>query len=399
MTKKEEAPVLSTEASQSKGSEPIVQPAAQSYRDSTISPDEARRAQETLAEYLPSNIRDKLNRFLTRELTEYLSQNGGIDRLSGLENLLPPLHTINSATILQTEYPPTPFVIADYLPIGLIFLYGKPKIGKSWLALQIGLAVLCGGKIFGKEVLKGRVLYLALEDREKRLKKRMTLQNWPTDIGIDFMFAKPFREQIGALNTGGGKRLLAYVEAKNYLLVIVDTFSRAIQGDQLKSNEMTDAIGPLQEFAQQNDKAIVLIDHEPKSTNNDTDAITGLYGSVAKSGVADTSWRLYKERGKYGAKLDLEGRDLDDQYNLKLTFDKESYYWHSEGNAFELDLTARRKEILDALDVLGRSQLRQIAEAIGQPTSHTHTRLQDLTNEGLVNRISVRSNIFYELAG
>lgn len=124
-----------------------------------------------------------------------------------------------------------------------------------------------------------------------------------------------------------------------------------------------------------------------------------MYGSVAKSGVADTFWRLYKERGKYGAKLDLEGRDLDDQYNLKLTFDKESYYWYSEGNAFDLDLTARRKEILDALDVLGRCQLRQIAEATGQPTSHTHTRLQDLTNEGLVNRITMKSNIFYELAG
>lgn len=58
-------------------------------------------------------------------------------------------------------------------------LAGRPKLGKSWLALQLAQASACGGKVFEQSVEPGPVLYIALEDSERRLQQRLQLQGWP----------------------------------------------------------------------------------------------------------------------------------------------------------------------------------------------------------------------------
>jgi hypothetical protein len=76
--------------------------------------------------------------------------------------------------LLRKELPEIKFVVPGYVTEGLTILAGKGKIGKSWLALGIGIAVACGGYAFGSiKVEQGDVLYLALEDNERRLQKRL----------------------------------------------------------------------------------------------------------------------------------------------------------------------------------------------------------------------------------
>jgi hypothetical protein len=315
-----------------------------------------------------------------------------------LDNLLPEIKTIDAATILKTEYPPIDWIVEDYLAPGLNFLVGKPKVGKSWLALQLALSVLTGGKIFNTDVKAGRVLILALEDNERRLSDRMKMQGWQVKPGkVDFIMADTFRDQISALNSGGGKRLLKFIEKGKYRLVIVDTFSRAIQGDQLDPGEMTASVGLLQQYALSKGIALVIVDHMPKNSPSQN-PIDHVYGSVAKAGVADAFWGLYKEQGKAGAKLAITGRDVPEA-ELKLTFDPHGFYWHCEGNALDVEMTAQRKSIINALGNLGRSQAKTIADATGQRVSHCHERLQDLVNSGLVKRITEAqtANVFYEL--
>jgi RecA-family ATPase len=51
---------------------------------------------------------------------------------------------------------------------------GKPKLGKSWLALSLAEAIAAGGVAFGvKRVEQGKTLYLALEDNHRRLQGRL----------------------------------------------------------------------------------------------------------------------------------------------------------------------------------------------------------------------------------
>lgn len=361
------------------------------------SPSEMKSGFEVYLRGLPPDLRSKLERFNQHVIAEAANTDQPDPRI---DNLLPEIKTIDAATILATEYPPIDWIIEDHLAPGLTFLVGKPKVGKSWLALQLALSVLTGGKMFDRDVKAGRVLILALEDNERRLSDRMKKQNWKVKPGmVDFLMADSFRDQISALNTGGGKRLLKFIEKKKYRLVIVDTFSRAIQGDQLDPAEMTGAVGALQQYALSKGIALVIVDHMPKNSQSQN-PIDHVYGSVAKAGVTDALWGLYKEQGKSGAKLAITGRDIAEN-ELKLTFDTHGFFWHSEGNAFDVEMTARRQEILEALKVLGTSQEKAIVEYTGQYKSHCHARLQDLVNAGLVKRITSAQNpnVFYELQG
>jgi len=359
----------------------------------TPDPDEMKQHFDAYLRGLPPDARAKLERFNLRVITEALDTN---ESNPALESLLPGLKIIDSAIIIQTDYPPVPWIVPDLLPPGLTVLSGKPKVGKSWLALQLALSILVGGKMFGREVERGRVLYLALEDNERRLKDRMIKQGWPVNPGgVEFMLFNIFRDQIGALNSNGGKRLLKNIEAKKYRLVIVDTFSRAIQGEQLDVSEMTQAVGTLQQYALSKGIGLLFVDHMPKNTGDLTDPIQHVYGSVGKAAALDTVWGLYKERGKVGAKLAITGRDIKDE-TLQLTFDMKGFFWHCEGNALDFELTEQRKAILATLEDLGRSQAAAIAEATGQQINHIRERLAELSNAGLVARIPKGNLIFYE---
>lgn len=343
-------------------------------------------------ELLPPEVRPKYRQINAKLSADCVAQSGD----SSLEKLLPRLYLEYSSDILRKEFPPIHWVIPELLPPGMTFISGKPKVGKSWLALQLALAVMTGGKVFGKDVEAGRVLYLSLEDNLRRLQDRMKKQKWPIGPNVEFMLYDQFRDQIGSLNTGGGKRLLAHIEAQKYRLVVVDTFSRAVQGDQLDKEKMDSDIGPLQAYALRVDVALVMIDHMPKNAGSSgaTDPIAHLYGSVAKSGVGDTFWGLYKEQGKPGAKLAIVGREIMES-TLKLVFDINGFFWHCEGDANEIEMTTRRKEILDFLEEEGQADEKAISDTTGQARPHVHTRLQDLMNAGLVKKVDVGNKHYY----
>jgi len=51
---------------------------------------------------------------------------------------------------------------------------GKPKLGKSWMVLDLAVAVATGSEVMGSiPVDPGEAIYLALEDNHCRLKSRL----------------------------------------------------------------------------------------------------------------------------------------------------------------------------------------------------------------------------------
>ena len=74
------------------------------------------------------------------------------------------------------KLPEIKWVIRDLLPQGLCILAGSPKVGKSWLAQQLGLSVATGTTALDTfPCSKGQVLHLALEDTAARIQNRMLL--------------------------------------------------------------------------------------------------------------------------------------------------------------------------------------------------------------------------------
>ena len=70
--------------------------------------------------------------------------------MSDFEPKKPARQQLYTAADLQwMEFPPLQFIIPGYLVEGLTLLVGKPKRGKSWMALDWVLAIAHGGYAFG----------------------------------------------------------------------------------------------------------------------------------------------------------------------------------------------------------------------------------------------------------
>ena len=289
--------------------------------------------------------------------------------------------------LLGAQFPEPRWAIPNLVPEGLTIMGGRPKMGKSWWALEASLAVGCGGRFMGQLVSRGKVIYFALEDSPKRLQRRMRSLSWPA--GVDATFC----HDLGAVGgTLGG--LPALIESSQPTMVVVDTLSRAAQGvDQRNVGAVTDYLGPMQAAALGTGCAVLVIDHHRKPKlagaggNEDTDPVDELMESSAKGAVADAVIGLFRKRGERGATLKIVGRDMEDQV-LAIEMDTLSCSWQLLGDADEVRQSDRARKIIAALrSMSGVGNLKAIAEAAGLRDSHTSAVLGDLVQDGTVRRL------------
>ena len=80
----------------------------------------------------------------------------------------------SAQALMAEQLPELCYLVEGFLPQGLVLLASPPKYGKSWLALQLCLAVSRGEPFLGMPARQATCLYLALEDGKQRLQKRLT---------------------------------------------------------------------------------------------------------------------------------------------------------------------------------------------------------------------------------
>ena len=83
------------------------------------------------------------------------------------------LNTINCEEIMTQPLKPIEFVVDNLITQGLFILAGAPKIGKSWLALDICLSVAKGEPVLNANTNRGTTLYFCLEDSKIRIQNRL----------------------------------------------------------------------------------------------------------------------------------------------------------------------------------------------------------------------------------
>ena len=83
------------------------------------------------------------------------------------------LNTMTMKELYDSVYQSRPPVIEDLLYPGTYLFVGAPKLGKSFLMLEFAYHVATGTDLWEYPVRKGTVLYLALEDENRRLQDRL----------------------------------------------------------------------------------------------------------------------------------------------------------------------------------------------------------------------------------
>ncbi len=251
---------------------------------------------------------------------------------------------------LQDEVlPETKWAIPDILPEGLTILGGKPKMGKSWLALAMLDAIAAGGAALGNiAVEQGDVLYISFEDKKKRLQKRINTYKNNKHVSEHFHYTTEWER----IDQGGLDDLAEWIDDHPAVrLIVIDTWARfkPKQQGRIKQlyDEDYDALQPLQDLAGKKGVSILVVDHMRKQESDDP--LDMISGSVGKTGAVDGFLLLFRSRGEADASLYVTGKDIEDEREYKLQFSHECASWTIKGDASELASTPERQAILDVL--------------------------------------------------
>ena len=232
------------------------------------------------------------------------------------------LSAISGAKLMDLEFMPQEFVVRGLLPNGLSILGGAPKIGKSWLMLELALRVAKGEPMWGMETKQGTVLYYCLEDTLKRIQQRLycITENAPDTL--------LFETATGTLATNLEEELLLYISKyPDMSLIIIDTFQmvRGSKGDPSYGSDYDD-IQKLKRISDSQNVAILLVHHLRKM--GDRDPVNKLSGTTGISGAVDCVYILDKSaRLEDVATLTCTGRDIQ-QRELELRFDQTNCVWN-----------------------------------------------------------------------
>jgi hypothetical protein len=250
--------------------------------------------------------------------------------------------------LMAFEFPALLWAVAGIIAAGLNLLVGAPKLGKSWFALNIAIAVACGGKALGRvDVDQGEVLYLALEDPARRMQNRLG----KVLAGVRAPRALTITVECEPLPKGGADRIRKWLDAHpDARLIVVDVFA-AVRG---RSDVRADryemdyaAASALKDIADDYGVAILVVHHTRKAASDDfLDMVSGTQGLA---GAADAVLVLTRARNSKQAVLKVTGRDVEEaEYALEL--DASVGTWTMlDAPASEVDLSEQRRRILDTL--------------------------------------------------
>lgn len=275
---------------------------------------------------------------------------------------------ITAKDLAKKKFPPLNWIVKDILPEGCYLLSARPKIGKSWLALQFCLAVAYGTNALGKEVTAGKAIYLALEDNQRRLQERLSIMR---PIGYDtpnLLLHTDWQK----LHEGGLKALEDLIVLEKPRLVVIDTLAKVRPPMGRNSNLYEgdySAVAPLTGLANKYRCCILVVTHNRKG-KSDSDALEQISGSLGLSGAVDGALIIDGARSDKQYKLSLIGRDIPNDDELAIS-KQQNGEWLLLGHATQVFISSERKQVTDTLKLHPQGlKPKEIAEILGkkQPT-------------------------------
>lgn len=287
---------------------------------------------------------------------------------------------VDAQTLLGLEFEPIKYVIPGYVAEGLTILGGRPKLGKSWLALDWVVAVASGGVSLGVRCDQGDAFYLALEDNQRRLQDRLRV------VLPKLKSLRPDLSRLSLLTEAPkiGEGLIEVLDAwrtraEDPRLIVVDTLAmvRPPKGRNQDSYAADyAALSPLQKYASEHRLAVVVVTHVRKMEASDP--LEMISGTNGLTGAADSIMVL--DRTADGPKLYGRGRDVE-EVEKALRFDGGK--WSVLGNADDVKRSDERRKIIEALGNYGSKQSpKEIAEATGMKVNNVTHLLRKMVKSG-----------------
>jgi len=231
-----------------------------------------------------------------------------------------------AAELLAKELPPLKIYVGSneevpFLVEGTCILSAKPKLGKSWFALCMCLAIAKGEDFLGYKTHRCSTLYLDLETGEglqqRRINKALKGAEIPKNFYIDGTTNK--------LDDGLIEQLEAYMqEDPDIGVIVIDVFSKirteSKNRQELEYDHAYRDLSPLNSFADKYHVSIVLVTHDRKSVDPD-DPFANIIGSTGQLGATTQMIVMFRKSKKGLIHISVKGRTIDGLPELNVKFE------------------------------------------------------------------------------
>lgn len=264
------------------------------------------------------------------------------------------LRRLKTAEALMKKDLPEPEVfvgVGDELPIlveGTCILSAKPKLGKSWLALSMCVAVANGEDFLGYHTKQCSTLYLDLETSEtlqqRRLKKVLKGANPPKNF-----YLETETDQIGK---GFIEQIEDYLRQDPKIgIVVIDVFQiiRSPSAN-MKESEYEHAyrdITPLNELAQKHHISIMLVCHDRKAVDPD-DPFSNILGSTGLQGAATQMMVMFRKKKEDPIHISIKGKTIDGLPELNVKLDNAEWSIVDGASVKEREQLALNSEYMES---------------------------------------------------
>lgn len=262
------------------------------------------------------------------------------------------------ADLTKRSFTKQNWIIENVLPTGNIMLAARPKMRKTFLALQLSMAIATGDKFLNWQCTKGDVLFLGLEDNERRLKSRIQLLNtfkvhipdlsgfryWTGGVDISPSGKEFVSNPEEAARTyatfprgeAGVEALHKYLDTfPNTKLIVIDTLAHFREQSNNRDVYQRDYDGmmPLTKLASERQVLVMPVHHEKKglASQDSGDFMEDVSGTSGITGAVDGVMSIKGKRGvqeeNEARKILLSGRDIPRDLELDVAFDAERGGW------------------------------------------------------------------------
>jgi hypothetical protein len=240
---------------------------------------------------------------------------------------------------------------------------------------------------------QGDVLFIGLEDNERRLQKRIAKLlpgsiEWPSR----FHYATEWPRA----NDGGVQAIRDWCRSAPIArLIVVDVLTAFRSEHRTWQNQYEGdyaAIKDLQQIAMDFGIAIIVVHHTRKA-GADVDRFDLVSGTLGLSGAADTA--LILDRDAIGFRLYGRGRDIE-EIDKAVEFNKETCRWKLLGEAVEIRRSDERTAILELLFEADEPMSpSEVASTLGIKPNNIKQLLHKMAKDGQVIKFPGRSGYIH----
>lgn len=188
---------------------------------------------------------------------------------------------INAADLQKMDIPTPPEVISGTLHQGgKMFISAPPKIGKTWLLMDLAISVSNGIKWWGKETTQTGVLYINFELEQWEVKKRLSKILAAKQEGnldqLDILSFKGVPVDVESLRS----HLRRQLKRKSYGLIFVDPIYK-VYGERCENSasDMADLMNHIGAIIKEFNTGVVFVAHQTKGNQSGKETRDRIAGS------------------------------------------------------------------------------------------------------------------------